>query len=158
MPLKYEEALKYNRERYHWFKQHHFCTNCSKQDAFTLNGRTLCFECREKKKIQKSQKNKDVQQARDKDKYEKLKSAGICVQCKSRKANPGKVRCPVCTAYISNYYYKTRQPTFRDYDKCYRCGNQLDGQLNADGSRSKVCKSCYSRLHDSLQVAWENRV
>ena len=50
-----EDKRAYNREydqkRRIWFKIHKCCTECGKQDAFTLMGRRRCYECKEKQKI-----------------------------------------------------------------------------------------------------------
>lgn len=35
---------EYMRERREWLKAHHLCTECKKQDAYTLAGHSLCYE------------------------------------------------------------------------------------------------------------------
>ena len=42
---------KYMRERRKWLKDHKCCTQCKKQDAYTLNGRSLCYECNKKYRV-----------------------------------------------------------------------------------------------------------
>ena len=36
---------EYMRERRAWLREHHFCTECKTQDAYTLAGRGKCFDC-----------------------------------------------------------------------------------------------------------------
>lgn len=49
-----EDRRKYHREymaeRRSWFISHRMCSECGKQDAYTLNGRRRCFECSEKRR------------------------------------------------------------------------------------------------------------
>ena len=39
------------RERRKWYREHNCCTECGKQDAYTIGGRCRCYECNEKKRI-----------------------------------------------------------------------------------------------------------
>ena len=41
---------RYMRERRAWLKSHHCCTECGKQDAYTLVGKSACFECNERRR------------------------------------------------------------------------------------------------------------
>lgn len=36
---------EYMRERRAWLRDHHFCTECKTQDAYTLAGHAHCFDC-----------------------------------------------------------------------------------------------------------------
>lgn len=40
---------QYMRERREWYKEHGWCTACGKEDARTMIGKTLCFDCFVKK-------------------------------------------------------------------------------------------------------------
>lgn len=42
---------KYMQERREWYKSHRMCAECGKQDAYTLGGRYLCYECNSKHRI-----------------------------------------------------------------------------------------------------------
>jgi len=35
---------QYMKERREFFRQHHLCTECGKEDAYTMNGHPRCFE------------------------------------------------------------------------------------------------------------------
>lgn len=55
MGWKYAEDRRayhraYMRERRAWLKKHHLCTECKKEDAFTMVGRRLCADCAERKR------------------------------------------------------------------------------------------------------------
>ena len=39
---------------------------------------------------------REQQKIRDKEKYEKLKSKGICTNCRKEKATPGFIKCDAC--------------------------------------------------------------
>lgn len=78
-------------------KKHHFCRDCKKQDAFTLNGRTYCAECAEK--IAERKRNE-----RKKDGGEKERIA-----CKKhREKNKKEHKCVYCGRKMpEDYNYKT---------------------------------------------------
>lgn len=45
------DSKKYQREYYARLKRNKLCTKCQKQDAYTLNGWSRCYECNEKRHI-----------------------------------------------------------------------------------------------------------
>ncbi len=47
------------KEYRHKLKQAHLCRDCKKQDAYTLGGRTYCFDCAEKQRLYKAEMRKD---------------------------------------------------------------------------------------------------
>lgn len=47
---KKEYHRKYIKDLRYWRKIHHKCRVCGKEDAYTLNGRSTCFECTEKRR------------------------------------------------------------------------------------------------------------
>lgn len=65
-----EDRRRYNREYMkdmrHWRKDHHYCVDCGEQDAYTLNGRSRCYDCTEKKnaKERNAKKNEDRRKKR----------------------------------------------------------------------------------------------
>lgn len=40
---------QYMKERREWYAAHHWCTECGKEDARTMIGKRICFDCYEKK-------------------------------------------------------------------------------------------------------------
>ena len=141
---------QYEKERREWLKEHHFCVECGKQDAYTLNGKYRCYECNEKhNKKSKDTYNSEKMKIYNKVKYTECKNNGICVICKKRKAVDGKSQCSVCLAKSREKYHKNNSSVmprylWSSYGLCYRCGNKLDGQLNTNGDKSKLCSVCYS--------------
>lgn len=68
-----------------------------------------------------------------KERYQRLKDAGICVSCKTQKATPGMVHCERCRLklrdanqrrqYSSNYHGAARKDAISAYGgKCVSCG------------------------------------
>lgn len=141
---------EYIKEHRKWLKDHHMCTVCGKQDAYTLNGRTYCFECNEKEnKRKKSKYTSDSRKEYSKKIINKCHENGICVKCKTRKAVEGRKQCSVCLAKDRERWHKNHSDTIPRHERfayglCYKCGNPLDGQMNKDGSKSKLCTACYS--------------
>lgn len=144
---------EYIKEHRRWMKEHHMCTECGKQDAYTLNGRTYCYECNEKhnERTQKQYHSEKVTQRVlecAKQRREKRAEQGICVNCGKRKAEHGKKQCSICLAKGRENKHQNNNTIPRHerfaYGLCYKCGNPLDGQINKDGSKSKLCTTCYS--------------
>ncbi len=142
---------QYMKERRAWFKSLHFCTECGKQDAYTLNGRNRCYECSEKhNKQSNTERHKERNKEYAKTVYTKCIEQKICTQCHKRKPTPGRKICLICLAISRNRYLeKNAGNTLRhqrsSYGLCYICGKELDGQLKTDGRESKLCSHCYSR-------------
>lgn len=41
---------QYMKERRNLFREHGFCAECGKEDAYTMNGHYRCFECQDKRR------------------------------------------------------------------------------------------------------------
>lgn len=55
-----KEALRKRcYERYHYLKSQNRCVDCTKQDAYTLSGRTHCAECAERRSAYKKAYRED---------------------------------------------------------------------------------------------------
>lgn len=137
----------YMKERRLWLKQHHCCTECGKQDAYTLNGRSRCFNCNEKKNNTHGDKAK--RNANEKNKRKQAEISGMCVRCFNRKADKGYKTCSHCRTKSRIYQQKNKSNIPRgerfSYGLCYKCGGGLDGQLKANGDKSHLCSSCYDK-------------
>lgn len=152
-----EDRRSYNRqyikERREWLKSHYFCTECGKQDAYTLNGRYYCYECNEKHNIY-NKTNYNAEKAKEYSKLRiiKCQNNGICTKCKKREAVSGRKQCSVCLAKDRQRWHNNNDSGIprhlrNSYGLCYKCGEKLDGQHNTDGSESKLCSSCYNNTH-----------
>ena len=91
-------------DRANYMKKVHRCIRCGKQDAYTLAGKQRCYECVEKEKQrckEYNERHKEETKKRVKERYERLKSQGICTVCAKRKARSGKVLCLSCAIKCS---------------------------------------------------------
>ena len=89
-----------DKETYHWFKDHHICTRCGKEDAEPHQ--TMCAECLEKSRACKKKAyaalDEDARRMkcqRSAERYERLKAQRICPKC-GRKSSKGFVLCLEC--------------------------------------------------------------
>ena len=138
---------------YNLRKKHHFCVSCGKQDAYTLNGKTRCYECSEKRKQSRklhpewSKKNNDrVKKIR----YERMVQ-GLCIDC-GKPAEKGKLRC-LKHLYKDKGYHKHKELnhyTAAYIGVCMRC---LREPAKAG---HKLCEACYGKSLASLEKAREN--
>ena len=146
---------EYDRDTYYWLKQGHFCTKCRKQDAYTLNGRSLCYECSVKDAKRHRDKrisnNKEVRK-HDREHRNSLIEKGICPKCKSRPLTKGYKSCAYCRAKIrkQNHKHNLKKgciPREMKYslDLCVTCGKPLDGQIKVNGEPSHLCSKCYQK-------------
>ena len=155
----------YIKERRQWFKDHHMCTECGKQDAYTLNGRARCYECNEKHNKSNAKNNKSEERIQHTKQYrEQKREEGYCVRCLKRKAESNKLHCSVCLAQNRIRLKEQRSSDIPrnergNYNLCYRCGNPLDGQLKSNGEKSKLCSECYSKapkfINQKSLDAWQ---
>ena len=100
---------EYDRDTYYWLKQGHFCTKCRKQDAYTLNGRSLCYECSvkdAKRHRDKRISNNEKVRKHDREHRNSLIEKGICPKCKSRPLTKGYKSCAYCRAKIRKQNHK----------------------------------------------------
>jgi ribosomal protein S14 len=84
------------------------CVRCGEKDAYTMVGKQLCYECTEKcKEYAKIYYHSHIQQSKIKmrERYDRLKANGICVQCGKEKAFFG-TKCKMCRAKFNNYQRK----------------------------------------------------
>lgn len=68
-------------ELYYYRKKAGLCCYCGE---IAVPGTTRCIRCSQ------------IHQIKKRERYERLKENGICVNCESRKAVKG-VRCPICS-------------------------------------------------------------
>lgn len=126
-------------------RKNHFCARCRTKDAYTIAGHYYCAECTEKnkeslKKYRQDPEKYDGMKAKIKERYDRLKSAGLCVTC--GQPTDGMTYCPKCRKMMSAASRRsklkqgtaTRVPGF-----CYHCKDVpcVDGK--------KLCKDCYEK-------------
>ena len=121
-------------------RKEHICVTCGKQDAYTLAGRHICYECCQRQRVymRKHRSKEGVMEAqslKQREQYAQLIAAGICTACKRRKAEPGHTRCIWCK-YKHNLANRKLRPLI-DSTLCTHCHKEepLPGH--------KLCKRCY---------------
>lgn len=131
-------------ERAAYFKMNKRCVRCGKQDAYTLIGKSRCFECAEKNKEYARlhhKKHRETDNSKMRDRVSKLKEQGVCIDCGVREAVKGRTRCRNCLiknskavknkkgriARTTTYYYEglcwlcCKNPTASGYGLCEDC-------------------------------------
>ena len=135
-------------------KKHHMCIRCKKQDAYTLNGRAMCFDCAE---YYRERSITNYKQKREKIlfdaamKRQECVSKNICVVCLKRKTDGIHKICLVCRERRNAK--RRAKTTYIPGLVCYHCHKPLDGQIKSDGKPSKLCSNCYNK---TVRLAMEN--
>ena len=144
---------------YELLKKHHYCTACRKQDAYTLSGKILCFECAEKLNKQHREdyhrrKEYHLEKRTKTRKYRK--ENGLCREC-GQKAVEGRTLCEKHLAIARNRnkksYDKKREEkglisrmVATELDYCWKC-------LKAPATKGKLCDECYEKAMRGLSSA-----
>ena len=117
-------------------KRAHVCRDCGKQDAYTLAGRTFCYDCAEKNRKSKEKVRLDPERKtrmleQHRAMRERRKAKGLCPMCGNPVAD-WHVLCPKCRAKNRNYLYKSRhergQLTWDERtsgETCFLCGKPV---------------------------------
>ncbi|MFR7886039.1 MAG: hypothetical protein ACLU4Y_05220 [Pseudoruminococcus massiliensis] len=134
-----KEAIRqYKKETYELYKRLHLCTACHQQDAYTLNGRALCFECGEKNNARIKDRYKNNADVRAKEKEyrqqlrEKYKENKLCTRCgKPLEFDTTKKSCKRCLAKMRQFAAERRMKKgimprvlFDGTERCVICGKQ----------------------------------
>lgn len=130
------------------------CRDCGKEDAYTMAGRTYCFDCAEKARLRKERDRQDPEKkermlAQHRAMVQRRKEAGLCTACGKPKPDDGYVKCAVCRTKQARYKSKkttTKHGTWTmrvSGDACFCCGAKpIEGK--------KVCPECMKRLMQNL--------
>lgn len=132
-------------------KRNHLCICCKGQDAYTLGGRSLCYDCAEKQRLTKRiYTRNNAQKIKDRKKIarERLIQEHKCVRCgKPLPTDYGLKSCKICRAksaaawqryIITRYGFEEwwRRANRGKHGLCWRC-NKKPIEIG------KMCKSCY---------------
>lgn len=135
------------------------CVICKKQDAYTLSGRQLCYECCEKAAIKrrKAAVNDEnfykKQYAHKKLIREERTGLGLCADCGKRPIESGDL-CLFCRAkkraYDREYYHKYRKVPNEPLSEeiCVKC------KKHPRAFGTKLCANCYEQI---CRAAWLGR-
>lgn len=132
-------------------RNYYLCADCGKQDAYTLAGRYLCFECYEKQKARRKRCESKIDY---KALYLERKSNNLCTSC--GKPTDGKHRlCDHCRIWTSRYE-KLKRGEHRgeksnwprgDNGFCWLCNKQPHME------DKKLCPECYAKSLKNIEAA-----
>ena len=123
-----------DRELYHWYKDHHICVGCHREDA--MPGRTKCEECslkeaEKKKRYRERDKSRCLSRKKrlEKSTYAIRREKGLCVRCGKASRYNGNLTCIDCTLKNRREAEEKRQrkrkkTDFRD-GLCACCNNPV---------------------------------
>lgn len=139
------------------------CTECHKEDAYTMNGRSLCADCAEKDRQKKrEQYGLDPRKYldRNKESYDRRKELRLCVKCgKPLESDNPRVRCLRCTRKLAMYEHKVTEknrPPEQNFPRgdngiCYICNR------NPVIPGKSTCADCYPDARDRMLNARAKR-
>ena len=137
-------------------KKAHLCRDCKKQDAYTLNGRTYCFECAEKMRIKKAEARSDPEKRekmleQKRAQVQRYREQHKCTKC-GRKVKAG-VMCGICRAKSRRAVKRSQNSPERIYGViCWQCNK------NTVWGGFKLCAKCYAaKLPISLKNLEKSR-
>lgn len=145
--------MNYSKAYGDTLKRLHLCVRCKNEDAYTMNGRSLCQDCAQKDKDRKRRDN-STEEARQKrcEQRRKLVQRHIenheCTVCgKKLQDDCHYKRCDSC-----RYYNKMRQRTSKTFTRglfgvCWQCNKE------PCATGKKLCQSCYEKR---VEIAREN--
>lgn len=143
-----------------YYKSRQRCVLCGQQDAYTMNNRSLCAECAEKRRVLTANyRNEHPEQIKAyRAEYEKSRrAAGLCHACGKPTEN-GRSRCPRCREKENRRRReKVREDGLVNLPRgengiCWTCNKRpaLRGK--------RLCRECMERQMDVLQnSAWPMR-
>lgn len=131
------------------------CARCGYQDAYTLNGRSLCADCAEKMRINTKRyydANLEKMREKQRERLAQSRNQGLCHDCR-KPTNNGKSRCDRCRAKHNKKAQDIRSETTTvnlprgENGFCFTCNKRQ----SLKGKR--VCQECYENTLISLAKA-----
>lgn len=152
-----------SKEYYYWLyhmrKKLHLCTRCGEKDAYTLNGRSRCYECTQKQNEERRREYDDTAKEKANLASKKRSNNRIqnhqCTRCgRALRKDQTTRMCDICLAKNRKAKAKYRAKKgvlprclFDGVTRCAKCGKE---QV-ADGY--KVCNDCLEKCRKSLEIA-----
>lgn len=134
----------------------HLCTECKKQDAYTLGGRWHCADCAEKR----NKRQKELHDGTDywhnrwelrKAQQFKWREQGLCFRCGHYLEDKRYKTCSKCRAKTRKYKQKVATPITRlgqrgKDGRCWTCNNaQVEPGF-------KTCAACHAKLKAQMAI------
>lgn len=149
-----DERKAQMRSRIEYLKARQRCVVCAQQDAYTLVGRALCGDCCERRQEAHTrwrEQNRERNNAREMDRYQRLKAAGLCVscgrerdrtgvycrRCAAKKAEKRRIRYAAETTYLYGQCRWCRQPSVQGKAYCQDCLDKMSKDTKAWWERIK---------------------
>ena len=141
-------------------KKNHLCRNCKAQDAHTLAGFVLCWDCRDKavKRLRERSKDPDVRAQKvkyGKELYARRKEQGLCPVCGGKRTDSNFIMCRKCRFKKSNKKKARQASVDNNFPRggngiCYRCNREpaLPGM--------RTCAACRDYLVGLAKNARKN--
>lgn len=111
---------QYQLDRYRWYREHGICARCYK--TWADPGHAYCAACAKKAKAYQRRKDPDGSQnrARCQERRDKLRLAGMCINCGKRKAVQGNCICGKCADRCADsaVKYRIRHQTLKGESTC----------------------------------------
>lgn len=147
-------------EEYMYYKSRGLCPICRK--AYAAAGHVSCPECIEKATLRAMKRDKAAVTAKQKQRYQRRKAEGMCVQCGGRPAIEGKVLCEKCLLkrkiYNASHYIRVIRPD----GACLKCNEPAvhgkkycarhQAEMEARAAHMRSCKKTINRAFN----AWTN--
>lgn len=137
------------KDYYELYKSHNICPYCQKQDAYTLGGRVLCYDCAEKDRAYQAERRKQTdykekRKIREKKWKERMIATGRCTRCGKINTDKRYKICGVCRSKNKFAWQNKIAFTDQNYPRgengfCWDCNKEkaLDGK--------RLCEKCYER-------------
>lgn len=141
-----------DREYRAMLKKNHLCHDCKQQDAYTLAGRTYCYDCAEKQRLAKQKARQDPAKrermlAQKREQVARYRAENKCVVC-GKRLHRGERVCGICAELQRRAVRKSRNSAPRlPGVRCWQCNKApcMEGK--------KLCAECYEK---KVEVACEN--
>ena len=152
------DRTQYFRELRQWYIDAGICPTCHARPI--IEGETRCLVCKmdNRERTARWQKGRSEEQKRAQNalcnaRKERLRAAGICVDCGKRPVETGRIRCGICLAKDRARHKQ------RNID-----AGKIPQELRANGvycnmcckplcNGEKLCPTCYKKACKSLQIA-----
>lgn len=126
------------------------CRDCGKEDAYTMIGRTYCFDCAEKQRLAKAKARKDPEKRQKmldqhKAMTDRYESEHRCKTCGKKLSENYKYKnCERCRAKYRRALKKSREKIYGTPNE--RGQNNICWQCNKNivMKGKKICAECYS--------------
>jgi hypothetical protein len=142
---------------YEWRKllrKNHICRQCKRQDAYTLAGHPLCFECTEKDRINQRKRRAKDGGEKNRKRSQRIRderaAAGLCTYCGKRMAPPGRNTCITCSTKQKERNRQREIERGMNWPRgangyCWQCNKRMA----IEGKR--LCQECYDKLQKNCR-------